>query len=88
MGLEPFLSSVDPIIDDRRNDAGFYTLYLKDLKFLPDSIMLVDRDEGSKGTGEYNAIETFKVNDYLDNEICEIRNRGNYHTVYVYDDKR
>lgn len=87
MGLESFLNSVEPIIDDRRNDAGFYTLYLKDLKFLPNSIMLVNRHEGSKGTGSYNAVETFRVSDYLNNEICEIRNRGRYHTVYVYENE-
>jgi hypothetical protein len=48
--------------------------------------MLVSREEGEKGTGDYNAYETFRVTDYLDHEICEIRNRGGYHTVYVYED--
>ena len=66
--------------------AGNYYLRLSDLKILPESIMLVSRAEGSKGTGDYNAAETFEVMHYLHNEICEIRNRGGYHTVYVYED--
>ena len=65
-----------------------YRLYLKDLGKLPESIMLVDRLEDSKHDGNYSAYETFNVTDYLDNEICEIRNRGGYHTVYVYDNGR
>jgi len=59
-------------------------LSLNDLKVMPESIMLVDREEAGDGSGNYNAVETFNVEVYRYCEICEIRNRGGYHTVYVY----
>lgn len=62
---------------------NLFHLKLKDLGKLPESIMLVGK-EVRGGTGNYNATETFRVTDFLDNEIAEIRNRGGYHTVYVY----
>ena len=37
------------------------------------------------GQSNYDAYESYDVEDYLDNEICEIRNRNSFHTVYVYD---
>ena len=69
----------------RINRESLFHLKLKDLTKLPESIMLVG-NEAHNGTGNYTAVETFDVTRFLDNEIAEIRNRGDYHTVYVYAD--